>query len=76
MLYNGYKLFALPRDGGHFVRMRRDQIWPHFTIESRFFETSVFESELEAIQEAQRLVDDDPKHRNGINSQPSCERGP
>jgi hypothetical protein len=55
--YSGFKLFALPRDGGHFVRLRT-QNWPYRNREAPFTETDVFASEGRAIQEAKRLVDD------------------
>lgn len=61
MLYRGFKLFSLLRDGGHFVRIRAVERWPLRIAESPFFETDVFASENDAILEAKRLVDDDPR---------------
>lgn len=55
--YGGFKFFTLPRNGGHFVRMRM-QHWPYKKRESPFTETAVFDSEADAIREAKRLVDD------------------
>jgi hypothetical protein len=56
-LYGGFKLFTLPRSGGHIVRLRR-QNWPYRNREAPFTETTVFSSEGGAIREAKRLVDD------------------
>lgn len=56
--YKGYNLFALPRDGGFFVRLK-SQRWPIRHREAPFVETAVFSTEQEAIGEATRLLDCD-----------------
>lgn len=57
--YRGFKLFTIPREGGHFVRLR-SQKWVVRTHEAPFIETGVFPSEAEALREAKRLLDADP----------------
>lgn len=57
--YKGFKLFLIPRDGGHFVRLR-SQKWSMPTRESPFIETDVFPSEADALREAKRLLDANP----------------
>lgn len=54
--YKGFRLFAIPRAGGHFVRVRpQDQ--PRKHRETSFVETAVFATEACAIEEAKRLID-------------------
>lgn len=54
--YKGFRIYAIPRDGGYFARLRR----PELSIcrrEAPFIETEVFKSEDDALQEAMRLAD-------------------
>jgi hypothetical protein len=57
--YRGFKLFAIPRAGGHFVRFRVGN-WSFRNLEAPFAETSIFATEGGAVREAKRLVDDYP----------------
>ncbi|HEX2760779.1 MAG TPA: hypothetical protein VHM27_09710 [Rhizomicrobium sp.] len=54
--YKGFRIYAIPRDGGYFARLRRPEL-PFSRRESLFIETGVFHSEADAVQEAKRMVD-------------------
>lgn len=56
--YKGFRIYAIPRDGGYFARLRKPEL-PFSRRESLFIETEVFRSEADAMQEAKRMVDGD-----------------
>lgn len=62
--YGGFKMFTLPRSGGHIVRLRVLK-WPYLHREAPFTETPVFSSKGAAMDEAKRLVDDANLVRQG-----------
>lgn len=55
--YKGFRIYAIPRDGGYFARLRKPEL-PFCRRESPFIETEVFHCESDALQEARRLADD------------------
>lgn len=56
--YKGFRIYAIPRDGGYFARLRRPE-QPFSRRETPFIETEIFRSEADALQEARRMVDGD-----------------
>ena len=54
--YRGFRIFAIPRDGGYFARLRKPDL-PFYRREAPFIETQVFRCEADAVQEAKRLAD-------------------
>lgn len=54
--YKGFRIYAIPRDGGYFARLRKPEI-PFSRREAPFIETGTFRSEADALQEARRMVD-------------------
>ena len=54
--YRGFRIYAIPRDGGYFARLRRPEL-SFCRREAPFIETEVFRCEADALQEAMRLAD-------------------
>jgi hypothetical protein len=54
--YKGFRIYAIPRDGGYFARLRKHDL-PFCRREAPFIETDVFLSEADALQEAKRMAD-------------------
>ena len=54
--YRGFRIYAIPRDGGYFARLRKPEL-SFCRREAPFIETEVFRCEADALQEAMRLAD-------------------
>lgn len=54
--YKGFRIYAIPRDGGYFARLRKPEL-PFCRREAPFLETEIFRSEADALREARRMVD-------------------
>lgn len=56
LLYKGFRIYAIPRDGGYIARLRKPEL-PFCRREAPFIETDIFRCETDALREAMRLAD-------------------